>query len=59
MKLEIGQKISWTVSGKKREGLFKQILPNGKAEVISTSFDGTFISLRCEVDPSLIQAQKV
>ena len=59
MNLEIGQKISWTVSNKKREGLFKKILPNGKAEVISTSFDGRFISLRCEVDPLLIQAQKV
>lgn len=59
MNYEIGQKVFWIVSNKKREGIFKQVLPNNKAEIISTSFDGSPISLRCEVDCSLLQAQEV
>lgn len=56
---EIGQKVFWIVSNKKREGIFKQVLENGKAQVITTSFDGSFISLQCEVDCSLLHAQEV
>lgn len=56
MNYEIGQKVFWIVSNKKREGIFKQILSSGKAEVISTSYDGSPIALRCEVDLSIIQA---
>lgn len=56
--LLIGDIVTWTISNKRRKGIFKQII-DGKAEIMCTECAGVPMAIKCFVEPSLIQAVKV
>ena len=52
--LEIGDLVTWNVSGKIRRGIFKQVL-NDNAEINTTFIESQPINIKCFVPLEIIQ----
>jgi hypothetical protein len=53
--MEIGQKVKWTISGKTRYGIFKELKNNNLASVICLKFETVNMCLNCDVEYHLLQ----
>jgi len=53
--MEIGQKVKWTISGKTRYGIFKEMKNNNLASVICLKFVTVNMCLNCDVEYDLLE----